>query len=398
MQKVFFTGTHRVREPADTLAAIAPLLPGFGITRLADVTGLDAIGIPVVMAVRPLASTLAVAQGKGATLDAARVSAAMEAIEFWHAERAVPVPVECNTAAADLDLPYPVTELEQHAGSLLTDATRMDWITATAVLSGEQTLLPRPLVQIGRHVRSDWRIYMLTASTNGLASGNTRDEAIVHALCEVIERDTTSRLTGQPGVGALDLVQEHIEPSTVTDLVCASHLALLAEAGAWVELIHLRGRFGVPVMVCHLWCEDAPSATISGSGAHPDPGVALSRAITEAAQSRLTHISGSRDDITPLVYRPGHYQPPITDQPTIEWPQVTGQYTCDRHPTDTGEAAWLARTITAVTGWQPMAVELTTGPYRHSDIAVVKISAPGLIYSARHTIPRLEPSTTGARP
>jgi ribosomal protein S12 methylthiotransferase accessory factor len=35
----------------------------------------------------------------------------------------------------------------------------------------------------------------------------------------------------------------------------------------------------------------------SGAGCHLSRGIALSRAITEAAQSRLTYISGSRDDL-----------------------------------------------------------------------------------------------------
>lgn len=386
MEKVFFDGTHRVRHPSDTLAAIRPLLGEFGITRLADVTGLDTIGIPVVMAVRPLAATLAVAQGKGTTLDAARVSAAMEAIEFWHAERAVPDPVVIAGAAANLDLPYPVTELEQHPGSLLTAHTRMDWIIATSAVTGAPTLLPYPLVRIGRHIRTDWRIYMLTASTNGLASGNTRAEAIIHGLHEVIERDTTSRIT------TLAEAQEYIEPDSVTDPNCARHLALLAEAGAWVELVHLPNRFSVPVMVCHLWCEDAPSAIVSGSGAHSDTGVALSRAITEAVQSRLTHISGARDDITPLVYRPGHYQRPRATGPALPWSSVTGQYTYQQHLTDDGEAAWLAARIASVTGSDPLVVDLTSGSCHRLEFAVVKVAAPGLIYSARHVIPRPEPA------
>ncbi|WP_345349819.1 YcaO-like family protein [Actinoallomurus liliacearum] len=382
---MFFAGTHRTRHPADTLATISPLLASYGITRLADVTGLDTIGIPVVMAIRPLAATLAVAQGKGATLDAARVSAAMEAVEFWHAERAIPAPAMTDTAAADLTLPYPVTELEQHAGSLLTEQTRMDWITASSAVTSAPVLLPRPLVRIGRHVRAGWRIYMLTASTNGLASGNTRAEAIIHGLCEVIERDTTSRLTGQ----AAD-AQEYIDPATVTDPCCARHLELLAEAGAWVELVHLPNRFGVPVMVCHLWCEDAGSAIVSGSGAHCDPGVALSRAITEAVQSRLTHISGARDDITSLVYRPGQYRPPITLGTARPWADIAARYTTT-HATDDLEAIWLAARITRVTGWEPLVVDLTRGPGR-SPFAVVRVAAPGLIYSARHVIPRPEPS------
>jgi ribosomal protein S12 methylthiotransferase accessory factor len=37
---------------------------------------------------------------------------------------------------------------------------------------------------------------------------------------------------------------------------------------------------------------------VNGSGCHPDKGIALCRALTEAAQSRLTSIAGSRDDIT----------------------------------------------------------------------------------------------------
>ncbi len=41
----------------------------------------------------------------------------------------------------------------------------------------------------------------------------------------------------------------------------------------------------------------------SGSGTHLLLEVALSRALTEAIQARLTLISGSRDDIPPTVYR-----------------------------------------------------------------------------------------------
>lgn len=39
-----------------------------------------------------------------------------------------------------------------------------------------------------------------------------------------------------------------------------------------------------------------------GAGAHPNPGRAAIRAVTEAAQSRLTHISGAIDDIHPETF------------------------------------------------------------------------------------------------
>jgi YcaO-like protein with predicted kinase domain len=65
------------------------------------VTGLDRIGIPVALATRPNSRSVAVSQGKGLTLAAAKVSALMEAIELWHAEHIVRPMI----FAAERDLP-----------------------------------------------------------------------------------------------------------------------------------------------------------------------------------------------------------------------------------------------------------------------------------------------------
>jgi ribosomal protein S12 methylthiotransferase accessory factor YcaO len=51
--KVFKRGTHRTISPDDTLERIAPKARQIGITRLGNVTGLDRIGIPVTVAIRP---------------------------------------------------------------------------------------------------------------------------------------------------------------------------------------------------------------------------------------------------------------------------------------------------------------------------------------------------------
>ena len=84
--KRYTVGTHRICPPNDTLARVQPLLADMGITRIANVTGLDRIGIPVVMVIRPNARSVAVSQGKGLTLAAAKASGVMEAAELWHAE------------------------------------------------------------------------------------------------------------------------------------------------------------------------------------------------------------------------------------------------------------------------------------------------------------------------
>ena len=91
-------GTHRTVPPQETLARVTPLLAEMGITRIANITGLDLIGIPVVMACRPNSRSIAVAQGKGLDLAAAKVSAVMEAVETFHAER-VALPLRLATYA-----------------------------------------------------------------------------------------------------------------------------------------------------------------------------------------------------------------------------------------------------------------------------------------------------------
>ncbi|MET7746267.1 YcaO-like family protein [Streptomyces sp. NPDC005385] len=382
MRKAYFEGTHRTRHPDQTWKAIRPLLMSYGITRVADVTGLDDLGIPVTMAVRPLARTLSVAQGKGATLTAARVSGAMEAIEAWHGERTVPTAdVRAPADGLGLDLPYPVTELESHPGSLFTGRTVLDWITARSALDGEPALVPAACVQLGREAHDRWRLHLPSASTNGLASGNTRAEAVVHALAELIERDTISTLVDGGGHGQL------LDPNSIEDEQCAALIERVRAAGAWLELWHLPNRFGVPVMSCYLWREDQPALLVSGSGAHLDPHVALSRAITEAAQSRLTQITGSREDFHPAAYRPAvHQGPHRTGHPGIAWAQVALQHTTG-FTTDDGEAEHLTARVQAVTGYPPLVVDLTHGPHQRPEFAVVKVLVPALRYDARHVIP-----------
>ena len=51
--KSFRQGTHRVATPVETLARVRPQMARMGITRLGNITGLDRIGIPVAIAVRP---------------------------------------------------------------------------------------------------------------------------------------------------------------------------------------------------------------------------------------------------------------------------------------------------------------------------------------------------------
>src|SRR5438128_6247560 len=86
LPKRFRRGTHRTADPAETLARVRPHMARMGITRLGNITGLDRIGIPVAIAVRPNSRSVSVSQGKGLDLPQAMASALMEACEGFHAE------------------------------------------------------------------------------------------------------------------------------------------------------------------------------------------------------------------------------------------------------------------------------------------------------------------------
>src|SRR5262249_47992169 len=84
--KAFREGTDRTASPEATLARVAPLMAAMGITRVANLTGLDRLGLPTVAVARPNARSISVSQGKGVTLAAAKASGLMESIEGYHAE------------------------------------------------------------------------------------------------------------------------------------------------------------------------------------------------------------------------------------------------------------------------------------------------------------------------
>ncbi|PUB14187.1 YcaO-like family protein [Yoonia sediminilitoris] len=294
---------HRICPPQDTLEKITPYLPRMGITRLADITGLDRIGIPVAQAIRPLGRSLSVAQGKGMTLPAARVSAAMEAAEGWHAE--------------NLDGPF-----QQISGLDLMEATDLEslpmsdppvWDQELTILEGRDIIADRvvalPIDLIGKDYTQAPQHKGFHRTTNGLASGNSLTEAIVSGLHELIERDCIADFAHMtPQDRAARLCHPHMLDACTGD--AKTLLDLIASAGFHVFIHDLTNDIGVPAMRATLFSVDQsvpghgrPRAQPGlGCGCHLDPQTALVRAITEAAQSRLTCIAGARDDLTDRRY------------------------------------------------------------------------------------------------
>ncbi|MER2492643.1 YcaO-like family protein [Catenovulum sediminis] len=289
-------GTDRIVTPEVTLERISPLLKQCGISRCADVTWLDNIGIPVYCAVRPNASFLQLSNGKGLTESAAKVSALMEAIEVFHAE---------NPSKSAITQ-YSLNELKSSGKNILTsnDLTyqqgikhfpdmKVEWVRGIELFSQEEVWAPSSLVYFGRQQS------FIQTGTNGLASGNHAIEALLHSLYELIERDAISSLSQSGRLNISDLCQildlkslpngeltklfEHINASG-SKLVVLACPSVIKTPTFWAVLLNPETSINA-------------TAFNVGFGCHVDPEIALCRAITEAAQSRASIIQGAREDI-----------------------------------------------------------------------------------------------------
>ncbi|MEO1370369.1 MAG: YcaO-like family protein, partial [Acidobacteriota bacterium] len=289
--KRYFKGTHRIRTPAETWAWIADVLPKVGITRVADVTALDCLGIPVFQAIRPAGLTLSVSQGKAATAEAARVSGTMEAIELWHAECLDHLPqVTMPMRQTEVGNAVPTDALKLRSDSWKLDALPIPWVEATSSLRDRTAWLPRGMLELDFRVSELLRPNLFHLTSNGLASGNCYEEALLHGLCELIERQGLFLAFKDP------TRRVPIDIESVEDPDLRSLIDRIRGAGMKMAAFDLTFDLGLPVVLVDVVARDLPHIW-RGAGCHLSPSVAFSRALTEAAQARLTYISGARDDI-----------------------------------------------------------------------------------------------------
>jgi len=287
-------GTIRVCSPETTLARLKPYLKDLGITRVANITGLDCLNIPVAVSVRPNSKHLAVSQGKGLTWELAAVSAIMESIEGYHAEN--PAAPNMRGTYETLCLNHPVIDPETFPSGFfeIPDLKQypMDWIKAEDMLTGQEVFIPHVLISLdSTQLHPEYAFFMV--SSNGLAAGNHIDEAVCHGLYEIIERDALYQWGSQND----NLNQIQLE--TIDSPVIQDVLERFFAAKQRVKLWDITSKIGVPTYHCVIYDTHAlrQLGMHRGTGTHLSKDIAVLRALTEAAQSRVTVISGSRDDV-----------------------------------------------------------------------------------------------------
>ncbi|HLB58083.1 MAG TPA: YcaO-like family protein [Gammaproteobacteria bacterium] len=281
--------SFRVRDYAETLAILDHYRKSAGITRLADITHLDCTGLPVFTAIRPRAKSLSTSQGKGLCIEAAKCSALMEAIEVYFAENLSPEIM--NQSLGELDknkLPY-LSPNDLNQGIIYTkDNEGRNWVSAHALFLKKKVWVPFAEFSLDSTL-SEVLIY--SPNTTGLAGGNTYQEALLHSVLELIEREA---------------------PRQVFEVAPMQHpLVQILNPFFDYKISYKKNSYDLPSFEVLIKSKNPFDNQIlfKGNGCHLNKAIALNRAITEAIQSRVTIIAGSRDDILNSKY----------DIATVDW-------------------------------------------------------------------------------
>lgn len=345
------------------------------------------------MVCRPNARSLAVSQGKGLDLDAARVSGLMESIELYHAERIqLPLRLASYNELRVAQRVIAVGALPRVSISQYHDDARLLWLSGTDAGDGEPTLVPYELVHTNYTLPLPTGSGCFVLSSNGLASGNHLLEAVSHGLCEVIERDATTlfRCQDLPTQAAL-----RIDLDTVLDTDCRQLLERYERAGVAVGVWDVTSDIGVAAFQCVVLDRNLNPfrrlGPMEGMGCHPVREVALQRALTEAAQGRLTLIAGSRDDYGRDRHRASHGS--LLLEGAHRWLMERGTrpfLATPSHEHDTFEAdiQLILGRLSELQISAPIIVDLTRPEF---EVAVVRVIIPGL--ETYHDVPGYVPGT-----
>ncbi len=246
----------------------------------------------------------------------------MEAFELWHAEDLSPVSQVTVTVGEMREAnAIPLAALRWASGIRVPRGIPLAWVRAASCNGERHGWLPRIMLELDFRMRLELppRLFELTSS--GLASGNCLEEAVLHGVCELIERHALFLAREEPR-RRVPLI-----PGSIEDPWMRGVLARISETGMKLALWDVTWECGVPVVIADLAGPDFPHVW-RGSGCHPDPAA-------EAIQSRLTYISGARDDLPTLPSAPTAHQvfdafdEPVgerrcDDMPDLSGPSVAG--------------------------------------------------------------------------
>jgi ribosomal protein S12 methylthiotransferase accessory factor len=282
--KVYILETHRSRTPESTLHFVENIRDLVSMIDFREASDLDRIGIPVFTChrIRPDNSKTS-HTGKGVSQIQAQVSLTMESIERYSSEfmdeyRNKLVKGSYNQLRQEFNI------LDPHELILSKDTDYnhdrdIHWVWGCDLACNEDILVPACAVYHPYHLDD---VFLMDTHTNGIAAGNTIEEAVVHGLAEVIERDAWSiaRYTRSYS-DALFIEDEPANQFIIKIFEKFEH------AGIEIVAKDITSDIGVPVIAA--FSRDLVYPTmkpIDGFGAHLDPRVAMIRSLLEIVTTR----------------------------------------------------------------------------------------------------------------
>jgi ribosomal protein S12 methylthiotransferase accessory factor len=169
----------------------------------------------------------------------------------------------------------------------------------------------------------------------------------------------------------------------VVDPECRALLGRFDDAEVDVAAWNTTTDVGVPSMLCVAVDRhpevDRPMPAVRGSGSHPCKRLALSRALTEAAQGRLTRISGSRDDLSDRSFDDASARKMAAsarermqqEPPALSFSEIPNA----QHETVEEDVNWICEALHSAGFSQILAIDLTRPDFQ---IPVVRVVVPFL--------------------
>lgn len=336
--------SSRVESPHETLAKIIPICKEIGVTRISDITYLDRLYIPNFSAILPgTEDSIWVYSGKGSTKLQAKASALMESVERYCSLPSSyprnPIHGTYSQLSKNYDKVLHPYEVVESVNDTYNDRKSVAFLPGFDILRNEKVLVPAELV-LYKYTPPSPSVRVFSYShTNGLASGNIVEEAICHALCEVIERDAVSigdlcssdipysilknilNSINETNNGVIEKIQisadEFVDDSSLFPDVDISEISMdfepirflvkrFAQKGITLMIKNITQKdLNIPTFVASSveWISSNYGYFAKGYGTHPDARIALIRAITELSQTRAANIQGARDDLRKIQYQ-----------------------------------------------------------------------------------------------
>lgn len=283
--------SSRVLPLIETLKKLI-LKKDVGVTRLANITGMDRLNLPNYCSYYPTSEEgqITVFGGKGETLEEAKVGAFMEVVERASSQHDTRRVLSCLLRDYMDDVRF------------LDPRELIIWDEAEEVLNKEidwsiawdlQTKRPMFIPSIAAfHFFKGNHLPLFLDTSIGLSCGNTYLEAILYGLFEVIERDAMSLAMVSRNAPNVDLNTLPADIKLLVERIVSERLEL--------EIRYLPNDIGMPAF--YVWSTDLDLPQVNlitgGMAADTNAETALRNALLEMVQTRGTIIAGAREDLS----------------------------------------------------------------------------------------------------